>query len=602
MKRNGALLAILLAGTSVIAQSATAQTAEPAPIRQSVDENGVDLYLGTFNVSRTDISMGDDQTGMSYSRIWRKTAWVDNYDIHLTNASGTITVTNGGLAESFSPATGTGNYSNNQGTASTLHQNGSTYAYVAGDGTAYQFDTTRSYAALSAGDAGRVTSITRPDGVVLTFAYDLQSMCTKSKPSNGDNICTQRTQSGRVLSITSNFGYRINYSYASNDIDDPVQINNYYIISSIILSNISNNISRTANYSGMNATDMAGRAWNYQVSGNGITDIQRPGRGYDIHIDYYSDNHKVSAYRNAANITTTYTYNDDTTANERKVLIRVGSSTVDQVVVFNLTTGLMKRSTDENGFTTSYEYDSLGRLSKVIAQDGNWVAYSFDSRGNVTNTTAHRKSYDTGADITSAAQFEAACSNPKTCNQPQWTRDARGKQTDYTYDGNTGLVTSVNKPADVNGVRPYYAFEYTGLSSSYGAGGTITRLQRIKTCRTGAWGCTGSALVGSYYGYNDASGNFTVNSVATGAHDGSLFASVSYGYDDVRNVTSFTDPRGKVSHAGYDSARRLVWTVGPDPDGSDWQRGSATNTVYNADGTVQYQRVGTADPDSGNFY
>jgi RHS repeat-associated protein len=597
MKTKRVLLAVLLAGTSAIAQTAVAQTADPAPVRQSVDENGVDLYLGTLNVSRTDLSMGDAQNGMSYRRIWRKPAWVDNYDIHLVSTSGTITVTNGGVAESFSAASD-GSYSNAQGSASTLVKSGGMYTYVTGDGTNYQFNTANSYALLSSGDAARVTSITRPDGVVLSFDYSRDTLCLQRKPGNAD-LCAQSKQTGRLYNITSNLGYRVGLSYASNETEFNVNISAYYTLIGATLTNLANGASRSASYSNSGAVDMAGRAWNYQVSGSGITDIQRPGRSYDIHIDYGSDG-KVSAYRNAASITTHYTYSDDGPSNERRVQIQVGSNTPSQVA-FDLTSHLMKRSTDENGLTTSYEHnDQFGRLTKVVAPDGNWIAYSPDSRGNIVQTTVHRKSYDTASDISTSAGFD--CANPKICNKPQWTKDGRQKQTDYTYDSGTGLITSINKPADVHGVRPYYSFEYTGLSTSYGAGGTITRLQRVKTCSTGGWGCTGSSLVGSYYGYNDASGNFTVNNVATGAHDGSLSASVSYGYDDVRNVTSVTDPNGKVSHSGYDSARRPVWSVGPDPDGSDWQRGKATNVVYNADGTVQYQQVGTADSNGGGFY
>ena len=599
MKTTSALLALLLAGTSVIAQTAFAQTVEPAPIRQSVDSNGVDLFLGTLNVSRTDISMGDAKTGMNYRRIWRKLAWVDNYDIHLASSSGSITVTNGGSAESFT-STGNGNFVSGQGSASTLIQNGSSYTYVTGDGTSYQFDATRSYAALSAGDVARVTSIMRPDGFALAFAYSRDFVCTRTRPGGDVDRCENRTQTGRLLSISSNTGYRADYSYASDDTDISFNSSLYYTLVNITVTNIANNISRSATYSGLSATDMAGRTWNYQMSAGGISDIQRPGRGYDIHIDYGPDG-KVSGYRDAANITTHYAYSDDPGANERTVQIQVGNNT-PSVVVFDLNTNLMKRSTDENGLTTSYEHDGVGRLTKVTAPQGNAAVYAYDGRGNVIQTVAHRAAYDTAGDISTSAQFESGCSNVKKCNQPQWTKDARGNQTDYTYDDGTGLITSVNKPADVNGVRPYVSYGYTGLASSSGPGGTITQLKSVETCKVGGWGCADANLVGSTYDYNDATGNFTVSRVTSGEINGALKAAVTYGYDDLRNVTSVTNPNGKVSSSGYDSARRQVWSVAPDPDGAGWERGKATTAVYNADGTVQLRQVGTAGADGSSFF
>jgi YD repeat-containing protein len=33
---------------------------------------------------------------------------------------------------------------------------------------------------------------------------------------------------------------------------------------------------------------------------------------------------------------------------------------------------------------TTYEYDSLGRLTKVTYDDGSWVQYAYDANGNRT--------------------------------------------------------------------------------------------------------------------------------------------------------------------------------------------------------------------------
>ena len=68
---------------------ARAQTAAPAPVRGNVDANGVDLFLGTFNVDAPPITMGGDESGMTFSRTNRGSTWTDT-TIGYLNLSGSI--------------------------------------------------------------------------------------------------------------------------------------------------------------------------------------------------------------------------------------------------------------------------------------------------------------------------------------------------------------------------------------------------------------------------------------------------------------------------------------------------------------------------------
>ena len=80
----------------------------------------------------------------------------------------------------------------------------------------------------------------------------------------------------------------------------------------------------------------------------------------------------------------------------------------------------------------------------------------YDTRGNITETQRIGKLFSAPLVIVTTAGFEASCANPAVCNKPKWTRDARGSQTDYTYDETTGQVLTVTRPAPVSGgiIRP----------------------------------------------------------------------------------------------------------------------------------------------------
>ena len=86
---------------------------------------------------------------------------------------------------------------------------------------------------------------------------------------------------------------------------------------------------------------------------------------------------------------------------------------------------------------TQFQYDGNGRLTRVTQPEGNYVAYTYDARGNVTEVRRVAKSGSGLSDIVTGASYDSSCSNPVTCNRPNSTTDARGHTTDYTYSSTT---------------------------------------------------------------------------------------------------------------------------------------------------------------------
>jgi YD repeat-containing protein len=60
-----------------------------------------------------------------------------------------------------------------------------------------------------------------------------------------------------------------------------------------------------------------------------------------------------------------------------------------------------------------------------------------------------------------------AAVDPKVCNQPIWTRDPKGNQTDFTYDSTSGGILTAMAPASIGGaVRPLKVYTYASYSAT----------------------------------------------------------------------------------------------------------------------------------------
>ena len=98
--RAGALSCALLASTA-LTTPAVAQNAPPAPVRQNVDGNGVDLFLGGFNLDVPLVSIGSGPSALVYSRNNRGS---DNVSATLFLSGNVMKVSLGGVSDSFTVA------------------------------------------------------------------------------------------------------------------------------------------------------------------------------------------------------------------------------------------------------------------------------------------------------------------------------------------------------------------------------------------------------------------------------------------------------------------------------------------------------------------
>ncbi|HEY0313555.1 MAG TPA: hypothetical protein VGC56_13785 [Allosphingosinicella sp.] len=197
------------------------------------------------------------------------------------------------------------------------------------------------------------------------------------------------------------------------------------------------------------------------------------------------------------------------------------------------------------GVRASFIQDLANRVSAAYSWSKGGVTYNYtyDSRGNVLS------------DGFVTAGYDATCQNTKTCNQPNWTRDAKGNQTDYVYDAQHGGMLSVTSPAGANGIRAQARFTYVqryawflnGSGQMARSADPVWKLASQSICKSGAAAGAGCATAGdeilTTYDYGPDSGpnNLWLRGEVVTA--GSVSRRTCYAYEKRGNRISATSPR-----------------------------------------------------------
>lgn len=612
MRHKGLSLGVLLCASTCIAGLAHAQTftvpiAPTPPVRSSIDARGVDLISGSFNLSETLLSIGQAGAG-GLSRTRQGDVLNDGYE-GTVNVNGSVyTVSIGGSSETFTLSGGT--FVSNQAQGSTLTVSGGVYTYTLSDGSVIQYSTSFGGNGTStSAPLARMTSIATPDGEVDTINYRSGTIAYDTHSMGG----VVNLKFTRIQSVTNNFGYQLKYNYSSNTLSTVNDISawnlrtGYQAINNAIdyCAPTADTCSVTQTWpsltvSGNAVTDALARTTTYAITttANSTSTITRPsGAAITIVRDGAS---RVASWSNGVG-TWTYAYSDSGTTRTTTVTDPLGHQ---RVVTSN--TNLLVVLSDKNALnnTTSYEYDTSGRMTKATAPEGNSVSYTYDARGNLTQTTVTPKAGSGLAPAIVTAGYDATCANVKTCNQPNWTKDALGNQTDYTYDATHGGVLTVTAPAGTNGVRPQTRYSYaqipTYAKNSSGATvqiGSIWAMTGTSVCATGS-SCAGTADEIKTTITRAAATNLLPAAVTKGSGDGTLSATTSLTYDNVGDVQTVDGPlAGTADTIRYrrDAARQLLGVVGVDPDGGGPLKYRAVRYSYDADGRPTIVEQGTVN-------
>ncbi len=610
---------------------AEAQSIVQPPVVSAIDSNGVNLADGSYQTPGLDVATGGSGSGIANvtqgaSNNFSGVITSEQLPVQFNGNTATevvfyTNVSYGGttyrfLVGHYQASVGgnpwfTAPYYSMSGNAtltctgqpSDVQSHVGTCTLILPDGTTALYDKT-----LTSGTAyGPVTSITKPDGEVITPTYTMSgSNVTGLLSVNSTLGWMLKYESGKVTAINSSVTYcSPTASTCSVPSSDPTV--------SISTSGATTTWSRngvtylTATVSGNTATYTTplGAAKTVTTSGGKVSSVTMGGS------------------------TWTYSYSTDGSGNTTTTVTEPITSLTHSLTVSYDHKVLAK--TDDAGRKTSYIYDSTGRLAQVVDPDGSnitggFTGTSYDSTGRVTATYVVPKGGATngainpGAAIMTTTQYGATCdfsglTNIKYCNKPTSTTDANGITATFTYDANSGNVATVTLPA-VNGVQAQTRYTYTAQTPhSYNASGSfvaqpvVYRLTTTSRCKSSNW--TGSACGNgttderkTTVTYNNT--NVLPYSTTTSVGDGSLPQTTTVAqYSDNGDVMVSQGLKQNASdetYFFYDVLRRQIGSVGVDPDSAGPRHRQATATYYNADGRIAEVDTGIVGAGTSSAY
>ncbi len=589
----------------------------PPPVNTFLDPAQVDLASGSLNVSDAIVTIGDPaQGGLQW--VYHAGLARDNFYGAVNNLGNNYTVSLGDASYSFTRDPNTGAFSSTLGDGVQLsYDNAATYTATLRDGTIATFSTTwRSNNYTQA--AARVISIQTPTGVITTFSYK--------------RYLTRPPTAVRLQGVSNNLGYAIKFTYQTNNnsASDGVLTQVKGVNLAVDFCDISADSCTTPSFTWPTATitalgtataivDPANRTTTYPIPFPSYTGtLSRPGGpNWSITFDSAA---RVASMTNGVG-TWTYTYSttsgpDDgatgpVTANPTTTV--TDPMTHTHVVVTSATFGTTLSDTDGAGHSTTYTYDRMGRLVSAISPEGVKTTRTYDSRGNITQTQTFPKSGSPLAVRTTSGGYDTTCTYAAKCNEPNWTKDALNYQTDYSYDGPTGLLQYLSPPAGANGLRSTTMLNYAQVTPYFKnasgvqtAGTPIWKLGSTVNCSTAQF-CPANSpdatIVNYGYGYGNPAGTpnnllLTITSQMSGDQPTSVYRQRTFAYDSVGNMLTATDWNGNTTRFRYNADRSVAGAVGPDPDGGGSLRNRAVRYTYDAGGRLQKTERGVANSES----
>ncbi|MGO9976846.1 MAG: DUF6531 domain-containing protein [Solirubrobacteraceae bacterium] len=366
--------------------------------------------------------------------------------------------------------------------------------------------------------AGDRTSVTDPAGEKTTETYNRDGRRLSNTTANGDTTSYVYDADGELTKATDPLGKGTNYSYDGDGNKTLVTDADGHKTS--YTYNADNEQTQVTNPNGSTTKTT------YDADGNVLTQTDANGRAT---TDTYDPLNRVASTTNPDGKKTSYTYDGDgnqlttvdpsgrTTsysydADNHLTAISYSDRTTPNVTERYDADGNRTSMTDGTG-TSTFTYDTLGRLTGETNGAGETINYTYDPAGNVTSIK-----YPNGQTINHAYDDDGRLKS---------VTDWLGHTTTFGYDGD-GNETSESLPGSVTAASTYDADDQlTGITDT-NAGGAIATFGYSRDANGQLTASTTSGAVSGKDSYSyDAQDRLTTDNRAT------------YGYDAAGNPTNY---------------------------------------------------------------
>jgi YD repeat-containing protein len=385
--------------TTMLSAPALAQST-PNPFYRNWDENNVDVVRGDYHFNFEEASIGSGKARLAIIRQgagYFSSQWEGR---RLTRSGVSPTI----HTKAKKPDGSYFNFTNStsdagDGATLVLTQDPVTfnaaYEITDHDGVKYLYsDPVGTDAGLTNYCSGSVNTncddpisrITYPDGTLITF--------TNRTWSVGLN-----QWSDRLSSVANNFGYSIVFTYPSlTDYNKTKSTLKFNGVQQAVV-NYAYPVNGT-----VDVTDPAGQVWEFTAFS-----IKKPGEatpGFTV----TAPSGIVTSVTNAG-VTTTY----NRVANGNTITLTktdpLGKATV---ITSDLTFSRVTSVKDPLNRTTTYGYDTSGRLTSVTNPEGDGIDYVLDARGNASQIKQRPKTGSGSPLLITTQTFPGTCTNPIT--------------------------------------------------------------------------------------------------------------------------------------------------------------------------------------------
>ncbi len=417
----------------------------------------------------------------------------------------------------------------------------------------YSFDST-----------GQLTNIKNRVGMNINVSKDVSGKLIITEPISGQTLTVSYNSAGFVRSVSDQTGRTAVFNYDSN----------------ACLATI---------------TDANGKITTYTYDNVGRVLTGTDSDGICCFTDTYDDFGQIASQDDAVdgNMLTFFSY--DNTSISGKIIVTITNRNGNKRNnVFNSSTRQLIATTDENGNTKTYTYDSGGNIEKETDAFGNTAITTYDSQNHpVTQIdrvgASTVKTYDGHGNLLSVVNPDGGTTTYTydLSNRVITMTDSRSKVTTYTYDANgllieksigseqfvytyqNGLIRTVTDP---NGGISIHSYDVAGrLISFEDANGYETTYtydaNGNQLSKTDPLGNT------TFYIY-DSRGKVLTQTDANGN-------TTTYQYNGNGKMISMTDPKGNATTYTYDGEDRLTQV--------EDAQGNTTRTAYDPAGNILNQ-------------